>query len=201
MTATGVKFLDIQATMECRFTLKRVRDMIRTYSHVILYSNFCWWEKEVLPLTWWVLPKLKKNWNCSHRNMSGRFSVIRLNEAFYCLKFLLVECTVLWFATWVLSKWRKNWDVHVEIFDALRNLVPFVQFKKREKHPCRSVTFSNVKVTLLHGYFLRFLNCTNGTKPRKSSHMLNSHSRSMEPWESATIILDHELCVPVNFEF
>ena len=29
-----------------------------------------------------------------------------------------------------------------KICDALRNLVPFVQFKKREKHPWRSVTFS-----------------------------------------------------------
>ena len=30
------------------------------------------------------------------------------------------------------------------IRDALRNLVPIVQFKKREKHPWRDVTFSNV---------------------------------------------------------
>ena len=29
----------------------------------------------------------------------------------------------------------------------------------------------NVKVTLLHGRFSCFLNCTNGTKPRKASHM------------------------------
>ena len=29
-----------------------------------------------------------------------------------------------------------------------------------------------VKVTLLHGCFLRFLNCTNGTKSRKTSHIL-----------------------------
>ena len=28
--------------------------------------------------------------------------------------------------------------------DALRNLVPFVQFKKCEKHPWRSATFSKV---------------------------------------------------------
>ena len=28
--------------------------------------------------------------------------------------------------------------------DALRDLVPFVQFKKREKHPWRSVTFGKV---------------------------------------------------------
>ena len=51
--------------------------------------------------------------------------------------------------------------------------VPFAQFKKREKHPYRSVTFSKVagfslqlKVTLLHGFFSRFLNCKNGTKSR-----------------------------------
>ena len=48
----------------------------------------------------------------------------------------------------------------------MRDLVPFIQFKKREKHPWRSVTFS--KVT---GYFfLRFLNCTNGAKSRNASH-------------------------------
>ena len=30
------------------------------------------------------------------------------------------------------------------VCDAMRDLVLFVQFKKREKHPWRSVTFSNV---------------------------------------------------------
>ena len=30
------------------------------------------------------------------------------------------------------------------ICDVLRDLVPFVQFKKREKHPWRSVNFSKV---------------------------------------------------------
>ena len=53
--------------------------------------------------------------------------------------------------------------------DALRDLVPILQFKKREKHPWRSVTFS--KVTLLHGSFSRFLNCKNGTKSRKASYI------------------------------
>ena len=32
--------------------------------------------------------------------------------------------------------------------DALRDLVPFVQFKKREKHPWRSITFSKVSLQL-----------------------------------------------------
>ena len=50
---------------------------------------------------------------------------------------------------------------------ALRDLVPFIQFKKHEKHPWKGVTFSEnadqkpgtlLKVTLLHGCFSRFLN-------------------------------------------
>ena len=58
----------------------------------------------------------------------------------------------------------------------MRDLVPFVQFRKREKQPWRSVTFSSkvagekpaTLITVLHGCFLRFLNCTNGTKLRKT---------------------------------
>ena len=45
--------------------------------------------------------------------------------------------------------------------DVLRDLVPFEKFKKREKHPWRSVTF--------YACFSRFLNCSNGTKSRKAS--------------------------------
>ena len=47
--------------------------------------------------------------------------------------------------------------------DALRDLVPVLHFKKREKHPWRSVNFSCrlqlatvLKLTLLHGCFSRF---------------------------------------------
>ena len=47
-----------------------------------------------------------------------------------------------------LSSWDTiNIDYEVLMLtkcDALRNLVPFVQFKKREKHPWRSITFSKV---------------------------------------------------------
>ena len=43
--------------------------------------------------------------------------------------------------------------------------------EKREQHPWRSVTFS--KVALFHGYFSRFLNCTNSTKSSwKTLHIL-----------------------------
>ena len=54
------------------------------------------------------------------------------------------------------------------ICGALHGLVRFVQFKKREKHPWRSVTLN--KVALFHGCFSRFLNCANGTKSRNTSH-------------------------------
>ena len=48
------------------------------------------------------------------------------------------------------------------LWDALCDLVPFVQSKKREKHRWKRATFS--KVRLLHGCFSRFLDCINGTK-------------------------------------
>ena len=74
----------------------------------------------------------------------------------------------------------KKLNVHKDC-GALRDLVPFVQFKKREKHSWRSVNFSKVagfknvtllKLTLLHGRFSRFLNYTNGTKSPNTSEML-----------------------------
>ena len=66
------------------------------------------------------------------------------------------------------------------ICDPLRDLLQFVQFKKLEKHPWKSVTFSKVagekpttllKVTLFHGCFSCFSNCTNGTKLRKTPYI------------------------------
>ena len=51
------------------------------------------------------------------------------------------------------------------ISDALRDLIPLVQFKTREKHPWRRVTFIKV------AGFSFVLNCTNGTKSHNASHM------------------------------
>ena len=59
------------------------------------------------------------------------------------------------------------------IYDILHDLVPYLQFRKCEKHQWRGITFSKVagfwpatlrKVTLLHGCFSSFSNCANGTK-------------------------------------
>ena len=74
----------------------------------------------------------------------------------------------------------------IQICGALCNLVPFVQFKEREKQPWRSVNFSKVagfkpanllKLTLLHGCFSWFLNSTNGTKSRNASHVMIETSK------------------------
>ena len=32
----------------------------------------------------------------------------------------------------------------VIFYDALRDLLPFAQFKTRKKHPCRTVTFTKI---------------------------------------------------------
>ena len=64
---------------------------------------------------------------------------------------------------------------------ALRDLVAFAQFNKREKHSWMSVNFSKVtgwkpatllKLTLLHRCFSRFLNCTNATKSHNAPHII-----------------------------
>ena len=81
----------------------------------------------------------------------------------------------------------------ISLCDTLRDLVPFVQFKKCDKRPRRSVTFSIVvtllKVTLFLEYFSRFLSCRNGTKLCKGCHIENRtsflktfHSISMFSW-------------------
>ena len=62
---------------------------------------------------------------------------------------------------------------------ALRDLVPFVQFKKREKHPWRSVTFSKVVGFSLHftkintppWVFFTFFELYKGTKSRNASQI------------------------------
>ena len=54
------------------------------------------------------------------------------------------------------------------ICDALRNLVPFVQFNTDFTI---QFTLTLLKVTLLYGCFSRFLNGQNGIKSRKASYI------------------------------
>ena len=58
---------------------------------------------------------------------------------------------------------------------ALRDLVPFTQLKKHEKHRWRSANFRKpatlLKLTLLHGCLSHSLNCANGIKLRNAPHI------------------------------
>ena len=63
--------------------------------------------------------------------------------------------------------------------DALRDLGPFVQWKKREKTPKNTENCylwlklaTLLKVALLHVCFSRFLNYRNGNKSRKASRTI-----------------------------
>ena len=76
----------------------------------------------------------------------------------------VIFCAVKYTVRWGSNLSREN------IGAALLDLVPVVQFKKREKHRWRIVTL--LKLTLLHGFFSRFSNCTRSTKSRKASHLL-----------------------------
>ena len=53
-------------------------------------------------------------------------------------------CQLLLSNPHILPPLQKNKTQNENICDALRDLVPFVQCKKREKHSRRSVTFSQV---------------------------------------------------------
>ena len=67
-------------------------------------------------------------------------------------------------------------DVNQMRSDALRNLVPSAQFKKREKEPWRSVTFGKVagfSEGFSHECFSRSLNFANATKSRNASQLLS----------------------------
>ena len=71
------------------------------------------------------------------------------------------------------------------ICEALRDLVPFVQFKKREK-PWRSVIFSEVAGFSKCTNLIRlWINCTNGTKSRKEPHINPFHATVSfyTPWK------------------
>ena len=73
-------------------------------------------------------------------------------------------------------KKRNIVSISCKICDLLHDLVPFVQFKKRENThggvlllDLKPATLQ--KVALVYGCFSRFLNCANGTKSRNASHM------------------------------
>ena len=56
----------------------------------------------------------------------------------------------------------------------MRDLVPFVQFKEREKTHGGVLLWVKLQASAM-GVFHVFLNCTNGTKSRKVSQIFDKH--------------------------
>ena len=86
----------------------------------------------------------------SHFNRLERFQII-LQIFYICL--YLYFC----FFCFCFFQFGFNYSYFITISNALRDLIPFVQFKKREKHPWRSVTFSKVAGQQRTTYVLLFL--------------------------------------------
>ena len=74
--------------------------------------------------------------------------------------------TGIWYAINQFICLKKAETFYYPLCDALHDLLTFVQFKKREKHPWKSVTFIYSSM----GVFHVFLTCANGTKSSKASH-------------------------------
>ena len=74
--------------------------------------------------------------------------------------------TISVFICWCLRKWELLLMVSAQnyIFDALRDLVPFVQYKKHEKHPWRSFRLKVQKILRYWSVFLVTLQGTSSTK-------------------------------------
>ena len=92
-------------------------------------------------------------------------------------------------------------SLHLIIYDTLRDLVAFVQFKKREKHLWSCVTIGKVvglatatllKVTLLYWCFSRFLNCYHVGQSVSYCHhqdILHIISNFIDTYTAAILIL------------
>ena len=74
-------------------------------------------------------------------------------------KNIVNSCLIIWKVVFIYSNYGGSSFLFCNC-GALRDLVPFVQFKKREKHPWSSVNFSKPatlqKLTLFNGCFSRF---------------------------------------------
>ena len=100
---------------------------------------------------------------CKSHNVSVDVSYIFEINSRFCSQFRLV------------SDLKNYLQMSLLICDVLRDLVPFAQLRKREKHPWRSATFSNAsnftKSNTPPWVFFTFLKLTNDTKSRNALHI------------------------------
>ena len=96
MPALSKEFLDIQATIECGFTLKHVCDMTRTYSQMHRTDKYSEHSSIIWPvwLNGWVfvyeLSGCGSESSCSHLNCNYCFEYVTVNNVTLVLK--CVDC-------------------------------------------------------------------------------------------------------------
>ena len=79
MPVSSKEFLDIQANMECRFTLKRVRDMIRTYSQMHCTDKYSQHSSIIWPV--WL-----NGWVFVYEVSGCMFKFIAVIKGYLCYK-------------------------------------------------------------------------------------------------------------------
>ena len=107
------------------------------YCNIPVYQNFTFGESE---------------YRCQYRSTVNSkcnlYSVPRVHYLCYCCVFHIrtsetVDCQRNWELIVRLKNIYQGMDqVRKSIFNALRNLVPLVQFKKHEKNPWKNVIFN-----------------------------------------------------------
>ena len=103
----------------------------------------------VCHLTWWIISKMKMTKVNFHINRYKNQKNKKCNHILSSEIQFWNSSEIQFFLTLSESHPVASGNNPSCLYDVLRNLVPFVQFKKREKHPCRSVTFSNTKSNTL----------------------------------------------------
>ena len=117
------------------------------------------------------------SFDSTHKILIGNFC----SHYWKNIHYIHYESIVMWEFYWTVYDLSQIFSLNLKkengvsmnanfIWDALRDLVPFAQFRKRGKHLWRSDNYSQLatllKITLVHGWFLSFVNCT---KSRKAS--------------------------------
>ena len=130
---------------------------LHSFSSFVKYFQFFWGGKSVFL----ILKKLLI-WQSS-----GKFNLQRLHIVNAGSLYFLIQVFKHLLETTKNLGRAKSYEMH------LRDLVPSVQFKKREKHPWKSVTsaYNFTKTNTPPWVFSCFLNCTNATKSHNTSPM------------------------------
>ena len=89
--ASSKEFLDIQATVECGFTLKRVRDMTRTYSQMHRTDKYSEHSSIMASLAKWLSVCLRTKWFWVRVQLQSFISVLHFSNR---AQFLNTTCVI-----------------------------------------------------------------------------------------------------------